>query len=234
MRMATQWMTPILLGLAPMVALAGELPSSFTLGRYVPGDAWLYLHSVHNPERAWIDKQWSGVFDALQKSGIDRDITSLVLSLLPADDRAEAQDGIDTWTTLIQGVRWSELCKKEFVYAQRVGKTGVTYHYFVLARSSAASAEANMKGLLAILGEIAAAKKEFKLSSRREHGVTIWSLTFQKEGRPFPFSIELFRKGDVLGLSTGRGAIAEVTALKSGKCDKPAIVASNRFRESMR
>ncbi|MDO8632506.1 MAG: hypothetical protein Q7R41_18645, partial [Phycisphaerales bacterium] len=80
------WGLALVLGsLWPSLALAGEplpprsrLPDRFTLGKCVPADCWMYVHAAKNPERAWIDKKWSEVFQALKESGIDRDVISLV------------------------------------------------------------------------------------------------------------------------------------------------------------
>ena len=51
--------------LLPAVSVrAQELPPEFTLARYVPQDAWMAVHSVHNPDRAFIDQYWSQVWNA--------------------------------------------------------------------------------------------------------------------------------------------------------------------------
>ncbi len=47
----------VLGGFLSAAAWAGELPSRFTLGKYGPGDVWIYLHEAKTPQRAWIDKK---------------------------------------------------------------------------------------------------------------------------------------------------------------------------------
>ncbi len=60
--------------LAGGTSLGDELPQAFTLGKYVPDDACLYFHSVHNPQRDFIAKHWERVFAAIAASGIDTEI----------------------------------------------------------------------------------------------------------------------------------------------------------------
>ncbi|MFQ5592297.1 MAG: hypothetical protein ACE5HE_14135, partial [Phycisphaerae bacterium] len=61
--------------LATVCSLAtGEpLPPQFTLGRYIPNDAFMFVNKAKNPERAWVERQWTRVYDALLNSGVDRD-----------------------------------------------------------------------------------------------------------------------------------------------------------------
>ena len=86
----------------PGALRAGEIPQSFTLGRYVPDTCWLYIHEVHNPERAYIEQQWSKVFNAFLHSGIDQEVKNLLTTLLSEGKRAEFEQ---QWTRII------ELCK---------------------------------------------------------------------------------------------------------------------------
>ncbi len=71
MRQRKRWVGGLTLLWCPAAVFGGQLPDSFTLGRYIPADAWFFVHEVHNPERDFIYKHWMRVLDALGRSGID-------------------------------------------------------------------------------------------------------------------------------------------------------------------
>ena len=59
-------------------ARAADQPGKFTLAKIVPAGSLLYLHRVANPEREFLTKHWSHVWEALRKSGIDKDIMDMI------------------------------------------------------------------------------------------------------------------------------------------------------------
>ncbi len=214
-------------------AWAGELPSRFTLGKYVPGDTWIYLHEANTPERAWINKKWEAVFDALQSSGLDRDVTSLALSLIPGEEnRTAAEATLEKWTGLIKNIGWSELCAKEFVYAQRIGQMPMGYEYFLLARSDSATAAKNASGLAKLLTEIAALKDGMEVTISEQHGAKIWSMAINFDSEQM--KIQLLQKGDVVALTVGPDSMSEVAALMAGKGKAPSIVKTERFTSAIK
>ena len=96
-----QWMLAGCMGAVCAVpALAGPLPEAFTLGRCVPADSWMYVHAVNNPERAWINAEWEELFTEFKKSGVDRDLMTLFMSLMSDSDRADIKATIDKAVTL--------------------------------------------------------------------------------------------------------------------------------------
>ena len=218
-------------GFFSTAAWAGELPSRFTLGKYVPGDAWIYLHEVNTPERAWIDKKWEAVFDALQSSGLDRDVTSLALSLIPGEEnRTAASSALEKWTGLVKSVGWSELCAKEFVYAQRVAEMPTGYEYFLLARSDGATAAKNASSIAKLLTEIATLKEGMEVTVGEQHGAKIWSMEVGDRA----MKIQLLQKGDVVALTIGPDSMSEVAALMAGKGKAPSIVKTERFASAIK
>ena len=220
-------------GFFSTTAWAGELPSRFTLGKYVPGDAWIYLHEVNTPERAWINKKWEAVFDALRSSGLDRDVTSLALSLIPGEEnRIAAEATLEKWTGLVKSVGWSELCAKEFVYAQRIGQMPMGYEYFLLARSDSATAAKNASGLAKLLTEIAALKDGMEVTISEQHGAKIWSMAINFDSEQM--KIQLLQKGDVVALTVGPDSMSEVAALMAGKGKSPSIVKTERFASAIK
>ncbi len=214
------------------VALAGPLPDRFTLGRYIPGDVWLYVHGVHNPERAWLDAEWAEVLDALKESGIDRDITNLLASVLGDEDRPKAERLLQ----LFQDVRWADLVVngEEFAIGERLTLGVIPYEYFFLSRGKANTAEANIAGLVAILTELASWSDEICLTKRKLSGVIVWSLrSSQPKSSEQKFSIDLFRKGDIIGLAFGLDAAKSVVDLMTGKAQKPPVAESERFKTAL-
>lgn len=232
--------------LAPSLAFAGQLPARFTLGQYVPEHAWLYIHAAHNPERAWIEQQWAGVFEAFKNSGIDRDITTLVLSALSDEDRAKAEQTIEKVTNLIRGVNWGDLTWHEFVFAEGISPSPFGYGYLFLVRGAENSGGPNAAGLVAILKEIAALSTEhLRLSESKMREADVWSLAIIGTKSTDPvFAFDLFRKGDVIGLAFDfrmgdetstptRQTLQDVLALMAGDSGKRSIIADPRFQEAL-
>lgn len=222
----------IFCGLLPAVAGAdaGQLPDRFTLGRYMPGDVWFYMHGVRNEERAWLDAEWAEVFDALKVSGIDRDIISLLDVKLGEGNRAV----VDKWLKLVKAVTWRDLVAEEVAIGEHFGLDPLGPEYIVLMRSKPGTLDRNMEHLTAILTELAALKDDSKLRTHSMGGIPVWSLTLgDEQKKDIPFSLQLFRKGDMLGVTTGRKPLKKIVGLMTGQSDKPAIVAVPRFREAL-
>lgn len=231
------------------VARADGLPSQFTLGNYIPADAWMYIHAVDNPERAWIDAEWDKVWTALKESGIDKDVAKLVEPFLSETQRKDVEQAIEKTTLLLKGVRWSDLVKKEFVFAERLATAGtefrgMNFDYVVLMRGAAGSAEANAAGFLAIFQEIAKLNAALGVSDGKLGGVITSSLTLKtsaaETAKPQPL-MTLIRFEDVVGLivspptgpNPASNVLEEIAALMNKDSKKPPIVASPRFKEAV-
>ena len=217
------------------LAVGGELPSRFTLGQYVPDNVWMYMHFVHNPERAWIEAQWAEVFDALKNSGIDRDVTSMFVSLLSEADRAEAEATLERVTAAIKRVRWGDLIGREMVFAERIGAEPPGFDYFLLAHGTSGSAEHNMTALVSILTELSTLTDKALLTNAKQHGAEVWALAPCKENPRGPtVSVHLFRKGDIIGLSLGCGNLKGILKLMEGTSEGRPVVATPRFKQALR
>lgn len=231
MHFAPRFTLLALIGLFSVTAVAGELPSRFTLGRYVPGNVWMYVHEASSPERAWIEKKWEGVFDALRTSGIDRDITSFAMSMMHSDeDRTSAEALLDKWTGLIKKVQWSQLCSKEFVYAQRVAPPPVNNEHIFLTRSDATTAKKNAEAIVAILKELAALNDSIEVTVQEDHGAKVWSVKYGDA----PVRLELVHKGDVIGMTTGHDAMVALVALLTGNSERAPFAKSPRLAEALK
>lgn len=248
-------------------APAAPLPETFTLGRYIPANVWLYVHGAHNPERAWIEEEWAEVWSALKASGIDQDVISIILSAVEdakgasghagtagdsghtgdhdpstASDgegselRSQIQRAIDKWSGLLKGVAWGDLAGREGVFAQRVAALPIPYEYFLLMRGNPGTAEKNMQGIVAILKEIASLSAKIQLTDRKVGEASVWTM------RPAPpvtpelatVNVNVFRRGDVIGLTFGGHSLNEVLALMNGRGEGPGLSESPRFREALK
>ncbi len=220
-------------GLLSSLAWAGQLPHQFTLGNYIPGDVWMYTHFVHNPERDWLEAEWDEVFAKLEASGVDQDVLGLAMSLVGETDVAK-------WKALLQDVRWDELFGTEVAFAERVGTQPIHLDYIFLTRTSRDSAKANAKALAAILKELAAslnarlgAEGKFSVDGYERHGATVWGMCLGGLGSGPIKSIELFQKGDVVGITTREEAVEQILSLMVGKPKKRAIVDMPRFKAAL-
>ena len=241
-------------GVAGVTGVAGParadgLPEQFTLGKYVPADAWMYIHSVHNPERAWIDAEWDKVWTALCASGIDKDIAKLVEPLLSETQRKDIEQAIEKTTMLAKGVRWSELVQKEFVFAERLATAGtelrgMNFDYIVLTRGPRDSVETNATGLLAILQEVVKLDSSLGVVEAKRGDVMTWSLTVkaskEETAKPQPI-LTLLRFEDIVGLvvspptgpTPATNALDEVVAFMNKESKKTPMTGAARFKEAI-
>lgn len=232
MRSSSRFIT-ILTCLAPVsVSLGGELPRQFTLGRYLPDNVWVYAHGVSNPERAWIDQQWAEVFQALKDSGIDRDLTSMLLSLVP--DRQSAEATIENITGLVKRVRWGDLIGREVAFGERLSHNGPMPDYMCLCRGKAGSAEGNLAALVAIARELAALNDKIKLTEGKMSGAEFWTLRpTDPKLEKLPIALHIFRKGDIIGIVLGTEGAKDILALMAEKSELRPIVEAARFKEAL-
>jgi len=228
MRTMLRYLAMVCCGLLPAVTKAGELPASFTLGKYTPADCFLYIHFVENPERAWLDEKWSKVWDAFHKSGIHEDVAGLIFGSMEAADRGKVEATIAEAKGLLARVRWEDLIRREFVFAERIAPPFPSY--LLIVRGAEGSGDANSKGLAAILTYlIAMTNGKAEITAKNLDDVDVWSVTWKDE----PFGIHLLRRGDVIALVAGTGILDEILGLMHATEQKPAMVNSPRFKEAL-
>lgn len=231
-----RYATFVVCSLVTSQAFAGPLPDRFTLGRYIPGDVWFYVHSADNPERAWLDAEWAEVWQALRESGIDRDIMFLVASALGGEDHVQADATLQKWTALLDKVRWGDICAREFALAERLAKGSVGPEYIALMRGRPGTAKSNVAGLVSIFKELASLSEEILLSERELGEVHMWSIGPRRPKAPeLVPGLHLFRKEDIIGigLSFGHEPFGDVIRLMTGKTHGSTVVASPRFRKAL-
>ncbi len=219
------WMLSLLLMMPVSASAFGELPSRFTLGRAIPDNAWMIVHGVHNPERAWIDAQYAEVFKELEKSGIGRDLLNLIFSNMQGEERAQAEKITNEVLRLVSAVRWGELMHEELVFAQTL--TPPFPSYYLLGRGKAGSAEGNFAAMSAIFDYLATFNPEFKVETREEFGATIKGVQLG------PYRIEWFRHGELIGFVAGTTPAADVLKRIAGEAGATSILDTPRFKQAL-
>jgi hypothetical protein len=220
--------------LTSALAVAGPLPPQFTLGGYIPDDVFFFANTVKNPERAWIVQKWDGVLDALLKSGIDTDLISLAYSLTSDEDHAAVRANIERASALLKAVKWGDLCDRELAFAERITTTLPVYEYLILTRGNPETIDTNMAGLVAVFKELASLSDRFTITQRSVKGADVWSMPVTGVDDPhFAMNIDLFRKGDVIGLVIGSKLAGEVLALMAQDRPGRSILTSPRFGKAV-
>ncbi len=227
-------MTALALAAFASTVAAGQLPPQFTLSRYVPDDAWFVVHAAHNPQREWLDQRWAAVWSDIQAKGVDKDVLSLVLSLVGEQDRPKIESAIEKASRLMQGVRWGDLAHDEFVFAERLAACQLGNDYILMTRGLPGTVEANFDGLAAILEELASIACCGKVVPTERDGVHLRSLQFDQKGlKELGFCLVLFRKDNVVGLASSAQAADDVIGLLSGKSAAKSIAVHPRFLEAL-
>lgn len=216
------------------LAVAESLPAKFTLGQYLPGDVWFYVHVVDNPERAWINAKWAAVFEEAKSRGLDRDLAELILATLPPDRRAELEPKLDRIMNALRSVPWSELSGREFAMAERLAGSKITNDYILLVRTADGAAERSFTSLVAVLKEVATMGPGIEIREKTEGGVQRASMHLaEKNLAEMGFAIELFRRNDIIGFASGSRATADVIAMLGKKAPTESLVQSARFRQAV-
>lgn len=230
-------MLPLLMSVASAPAVAGGLPSQFTLSNAVPDDVFFFVHGAYNEEHAWMEAEWGKVFEAFKKSGIIDDVLQLITSNVPADKRAQVDQTITQFSELIGNVDWGAMLEREVVFSESfAGLKNVEGDFFapsyaMLARGRKGTGPANADALLAIFNHAAAMSNgSVEFAARQLHGVNVWSVPVG--GTSADFRFEMFQHGDVIGLAFGRGGADKAIGMLTGNDKSRSIVDSPRFKEA--
>ena len=222
-------LTVVLFGLSAP-APATSLPDSFTLGRYVPGDCWLYVHGVDNPEARFIDEHWARVLVAVRDSGFGRALKDVFVNELPNGTERESFHAIWSRTgELVSAVKWGDLLGREFVFAERMSGPMLLPDFIFLSRPNAETLEENHRGLVAILDSLQGLSESVTVADQTVHGVPVRSMSI----RNAPVTVHVFRKDDVVGVVMGPRAVQEVLSLLTGGKGPAPIAACPRFRKAL-
>lgn len=209
---------------------ASTLPPSFQLGRYIPDDVWLYMDFAENPEAAWMGEQWDEVLEALKKSGVDRDLMSLLAMSISDDDYKSAEATVENLLGLCRGVGWSEMVGKETAFAMRLSTLPVPYDYFLMTRGDEGTGEKNFQAILALLGELTSWSERVSLNEKTVPGLDVWMVALPEKVNTNAY---VFRKGDTIGFVFGNEGFDDVLSLLQGKDGVKPIVADARFKKAL-
>jgi hypothetical protein len=195
---------------------------SFSLARAVPADSVVYIHGTHNPQSEFIYKHWGEVLDAVCAAQLDAEVKRMILAEIHNEpERATFEQHWDKVVELIGQVEWGQLTGDQFVFFMRMSQFP---EFGVLFQPKSGSAQANVDGLVDLLREIASLDDDLKLTDERQGDTRLWRVgTDAKE-----FSINLFQKGDAVGIVSSESALKSVTALLDG--GSGAIVDSAKFK----
>jgi hypothetical protein len=229
-----RWVATSLIGtglilLMPGAVRAGELPKSFTLGQYVPGDYWMYVHVAHNPEADFVCRYWDRVFAGLMDCGVGEELQKVFLNVMNQDERAQFTAFCTRASELVRGVRWGDLVSREFVFAERFGGPLPVPDLMFLSRHPPETQAANVAGLKAILDELASLSEEVTVVEEKIDGANVWSLQIVNA----PVTFHLFSKDDVVGLAMGRRGLQDTLGLLAGRNPQSAIIYAPRFRQAL-
>lgn len=228
-------------------ARAVELPSSFTLGKYLPEASWLYIHAVHNSECDWIESKWFGLAKEVVDSGALQDVYQVVLSLVPEDRRGAFREGVDKVTGPLKEIRWSDLVRHEFAYSERFTPGGVGVEYIALCRGTRDSVEHNYQKFTELVRAIAALASgshelPLKVFEKEVNGAKTISLGIAgPDGADVLTLLVVGVRDDVVALimaapggpGQGRGVAADSIPFLTGVTTKGTIAGSDRFRGAL-
>ncbi len=212
--------------LASAPVLAKDQQGKFTLDKLVPADSVLYVHCVHNPEREFLEKHWSRVWEALKNSGIDADIKALMKAQYGTTEEQQA-DFDARWGKTVQlckSVHWGDLMLNETaVFVRSLQDVSVLF------RPKKETLDANVQSLVAILEELASLCPDARVDMTSTHGGKVWTL----RASGCPVSISLFHRGEVVGLSINSATVDELLAVLAGERKTTTLVDTPRYRQAM-
>jgi hypothetical protein len=210
----------------PGALWAGEIPETFTLGRYVPDTCRFYKHRVHNPERAYIDQQWARVHRALKQVGMVDEVKNLVTGLLPEEERPRFDEQWSQLLAVCQEVSWGELAQQELVIA---GSPTPVPTILILGRGAPGSGERNAAALSRVVDHLASLDEGLQVSRRPAHDCKRSCLVIPGA----PFCLDVFWQGDVIGISSCPTLTQRVAELMAGVGDTRPIIESERFAQAL-
>ncbi|MFH1999338.1 MAG: hypothetical protein ABIK28_06640 [Planctomycetota bacterium] len=210
----------------------GQTPGASKIVKAIPDDVYMMIHSVHNPERQAIDELWNPVLQAITDAEIHKDILDVFSSIMPPSDQAQFNQVLDTAIPLFEGVDWSSMVKKEFLYASRMAIPIADYMFMM--RGEAEKVEKNITGLKAILDTLSALAPEMLvLSEEMIHEMKAFKIDIA--GSTPSFNVTIAYKDDLIVASWGGTSLVnDVIAKLAGKSELPSLVDNARFKKSMK
>ena len=211
----------------------------------VPSDVFLCVSGQHNPERAFLDDYWGGVFDALKQSDVGPDLMALVGSLMGEKQVAEVQRLRTLATQLLDGVDWKALGGGEIVFAERLNSplqigTNLSISppdMVFLARGVDKSAASNYDGLVTILKTMAAeinqaaGEEALAVETKENRGAKIAGMNLLKAVKDAPsLALAVILRDDVIAITFGDRMQTDVLDLMEGSGSAQPLAATSRYQ----
>ena len=212
--------------------VAADTKPTFTLGKAVPSDVYIYVHGTHNPEREYLDKYWGEVWSSFKKTGIIEDFHTMITSSAPPAEREQFDTFWKRAGELIDGVDWSARVE-ELVYTSRMGTPMPEYLLLVRYENDAKAAK-NGEAFIAVLKEIETVaggeNGAFASDEQKAHGATIKSLSVKNA--PF-LNLRVAVRGSVVAVAIDQKLLDESLALLAGEGEKKGLTQSERYTQVM-
>jgi len=199
----------------------------FSLAKAVPADSWLYFHFARNPEREFLEKHWSHVWEAVAAANFHQDIKRMFMKNMETEE--DQEEFLEHWNKAVElfnNVDWGDLTKQECVlFTQQVVPLP---EFTVLFKPQAQTAQRNLQGLKDILKELANLGEGVQLKEGELPGGASWTLSCAE----YPVSLCLFQyKEEVIGLATSpQSASAAMEALAGD--GKSSLGETERFKKA--
>lgn len=244
---ATRWTTCTKTALTFSLVMSASVAGGQTdsLISLIPDDVFLCVSHKHNSERDFIDTYWDEVLDALRESGVASDVMGLLSSNIPEGAQAEIDQFKEKVTTLIEGVKWSELGSKETVFAMRTPTpkregsnfTVLPPDQLWLLRGDKESASKNYDGLVEIfftfvqevnkkMGMTLLQIEGLQQAEVRRTGIKIPTGPSGSE----PMGVFVAVRDDIIYFSVGYGLLRDVLAVQAGRGTTKSLTESPRFK----
>jgi len=237
--MSVCWRIAICCSLMVASTRGESLPEQFTLGRYIPADAWMVVHGAHNPERAFIDDYWSDVWRAAMAIRLDRDLVMLVQHDAPPEQQARTLMHLDKTHEMLRRVAWRDLVAKEALFAESPAHGGLGYDYIFLTRGAAGSGQRNFQHIVELVKQgIPIVEKTFDikiLEHRRKTPqlelVALGAATGEAKRRRY--TVFLVRRGDIIGAVVGGRSFKKVRKLLDHEGQAESMLDNPRFTKAV-
>ena len=209
MRGTCGWLWCLAIGGMMCSLAAGARPS---LDRGVPDDVHVVVQRWRNPERAFIREHWLTVWNALKRSGIDKELKTIISREGP---REGGQEIVETWEevmALLGGVDWAGLAGGDCTVMLRIGPAFP--EVLAVCKGDAEKVADNMTGLRAILEALAEWSDAVQLRETTVGASTkVTELTVEEA----PVSLLLGRQGSLILVGNSKTLMAEYVELEAAE-----------------
>lgn len=250
MRTASFLIAAILASVAVAAAFVNSAavdPDGFTLAGAVPNDAFLFVSGRHNPERAFLDRYWGEVMEALDESGVAEDVTDLVAYLigLGGSQSVDVERIRKRGAELFAAIDWNDLGTRESAFAERFAidlelsdrnPPILMPEMVAILRGTRDGAARNFEALAKILEAFAEelgkaiGTDAMKVERSTRMGAQVASLNMLAMvpgAQRVPLSVA--RHGDVIVVGMRENLFEDVLTLLDGKEEKTSMAKDPRF-----